>query len=84
MHNEKLAMIEEFAENDWDISQVFEPSDISKRFNWSNKTARYYAGLLVDRGILCNVKIDGFIYYTKACWYIQLRKYSVLDNVKVI
>jgi len=83
MINERMEMITRWVEEDFDISMVYDPTFISKKFNLTNRESRYYAGKLVDSGILCKVKVDGLIYYTKACWYFQLRKYNALDDVKV-
>jgi hypothetical protein len=83
MINKRLEMITEWANSEWDISQVYDPAFISKKFKLTNRESRYYAGKLVDSGILCKVKVDGFIYYVKACWFVQLRKYNALDDVKI-
>lgn len=76
-------MITHWIENDFDISKVYDPAFVSKKFNLTNREARYYCQKAVDSGMLCKVTIDGNVYYARAEWYKILRKYQVLDNVKI-
>lgn len=83
MGNVRLAMMEKFIDEEWDLSMVLTPEDICKRFLWSNRISRYYSQIFVDRGVLCRIVIDGRIYYTKSDWYDILKKYSSLNDVKI-
>jgi hypothetical protein len=76
-------MMEEFINNDWDLHQVYDADFLSTKFNWSGKIARYYAQQFVDCGVLCRIVIDGRIYYSKRDWFIILKKYSSLNDVKI-
>lgn len=74
--------MEEFVTDEWDLSMVLTPNDISDNILLStNKIARYYAQIFVDKGLLCRVVIDGRIYYTRREWYKLLRKYNDLKDV---
>lgn len=84
MKNERFAMMEKFITEEWDISMVLTPNEISSKvLRSTNKIARYYSQLFVDNGMLCRVVIDGRIHYTRGEWYPLLKKYSSLNDVEI-
>lgn len=83
MTNERMGMIADWIEKEWDIFTIHDPTYISKKFDLTNREARYYAQKFVDKGVLCKIKIESSIYYAKAEWYVILRQYNALDNVKI-
>jgi len=83
MTNERTGMIANWIENEWDLQTIHDPAFISKKFDLTNREARYYAQKFVDDGTLCKITIEGRIYYAKAEWYVLLRRYNALDDVKI-
>jgi hypothetical protein len=83
MTNERMGMIANWIRDEWDVHIIHDPAYISKKFDLTNREARYYAQKFVDKGVLCKIKIDNSIYYAKAEWYVILRQYNALDNVKI-
>lgn len=83
MTNNREAMIANWIKDEWDLHIIHDPEYISKKFDLSNREARYYADKFVDKGVLCRIKIELSVYYAKAEWYVLLRKYNALDNVKI-
>jgi hypothetical protein len=83
MINEREGMIANWIKDEWDILTIHDPQFIQKKFGLTNREARYYAQKFVDKGVLCKIKIENSIYYAKAEWYVILRQYNALDNVKI-
>ncbi len=83
MTNERMGMIANWIESEWDLQTIHDPAFISKKFDLTNREARYYAQKFVDKGTLCKITIEGRIYYAKAEWYVLLRRYNALDDVKI-
>lgn len=83
MTNEREGMIANWIRDEWDVHIIQDPAYISKKFGLTNREARYYAQKFVDKGVLCKVMIEGRIYYAKAEWYVILRQYNALDDVKI-
>jgi Fic family protein len=83
MTNEREGMIANWIESEWDLQTIHDSAFISKKFDLTNREARYYAQKFVDKGTLCKITIEGRIYYAKAEWYDLLRRYNALDDVQI-